>query len=62
MSVKISVEDIPKTKQFRHMTNEEYSAGVAQMILDLYDLATKDGCIAAAWSLELLSELYPVKD
>ncbi len=31
-------------------------SGIEQMLEDLHQLATADGCIAAAWALEYLKE------
>lgn len=35
------------------MSKEDRIAGVKQMLMDLSDLARIDGCIAAAWAIEL---------
>lgn len=42
------------TESTLHMSVDERTAGIAQMLDDLYQLATRDGCIAAAWALEKL--------
>lgn len=44
----------PSTK---HMEREEREQSVWQMLADLWRLAKSDGCIAAAWALEILGEL-----
>lgn len=49
---------IPSTE---YMCQEDKCGGVAQMIDDLETLARKDGCIAAAWALEVLREISKEK-
>lgn len=49
------------TTSTKDMTVEERRDGIQQMLLDLNQLATKDGCIAAAWALEKLLD-WPKED
>ena len=48
---RLSVEPTASTA---HMEHGERANGVHQMLLDLRQLATRDGCVAAAWALEKL--------
>lgn len=42
---------------YRHMSHEELAAGIKQMLADLDTLAMRDGCIAAAWAVEVIPHL-----
>lgn len=42
------------TESMQSMCREDRVNAIAQMLADLYMLATKDGCVAAAWALEFL--------
>lgn len=42
------------TPSTEHMSFSERRAGISQMLNDLAKLATDDGCIAAAWALEVI--------
>ena len=42
----------------KHMEQAEREAGIQTMLNDLFHLADRDGCIAAAWALEIIAELY----
>ena len=46
---------IPTTST-RHMWHEERRDVIRQMLADLERLAVEDGCLAAAWALEFVSE------
>jgi hypothetical protein len=45
------------TESTHYMTVEERSYGIAVMLGDLNRLAREDGCIAAAWALEMIDKL-----
>lgn len=45
---------VPSTN---HLSSEEKTNEISRMIEDLQLLATKDGCVAAAWSLEMLRQV-----
>ena len=45
------------TKSTRHIHLKEREDGIGQMLRDLEMLARIDGCIAAAWALEFLTEI-----
>jgi hypothetical protein len=45
------------TPSTKHMSPEERQDGIDQMIADLTKLAEVDGCIAAAWALEVVDAL-----
>ena len=47
------------TKSTAHMAMSERTDGIRQMLLDLYKLADRDGCIAAAWAYEVLTSQVP---
>lgn len=44
---------LPSTE---HLTHQERVDGTRQMIADLHRIADSDGCIAAAWALELIKK------
>lgn len=46
----------------KHMEYTERLGGVRQMMVDLKQLAERDGCIAAAWAYDLLRELKFASD
>jgi len=50
--------EIPTT---RYMGDEEKRDGVEQMLRDLRQLARQDGCIAAAWAVEVLRAIASKK-
>lgn len=45
------------TRSTAHMETDERAACIGTMLSDLEQLATLDGCIAAAWSIEILPAL-----
>lgn len=50
----LSLIDIKST---RHMEHDERADGIEVMLDDLHLLATRDGCIAAAWAWEILTTM-----
>ena len=46
-----------ETKSTRTMYYDDRLASIEVMLSDLNRLAREDGCIAAAWALEFLTEL-----
>lgn len=44
------------------MGSEEREAGIHQMILDLGTLAKQDGCVAAAWAIEMIRQYVDHRD
>lgn len=51
--------DFPTTST-KYMTKQERLDGIATMLDDLERLAKEDGCVAAGWALEFLTEIEPV--
>lgn len=45
------------TKSTAHMWHDERADAIAQMLCDLHQLASQDGCIAAGWALEKLLDV-----
>lgn len=52
----LDVYDIPRPAFYHAMPDPEWLAGCQQMLADLGRLAAVDGCIAAAWALEIIEE------
>jgi hypothetical protein len=44
------------TKSTKDMDWESRCEGIRQMLVDLHQMASKDGCVAAAWAVEWFSE------
>ena len=59
MSTDLRVQILSRvpTPSTRHMDPAEREAGIATMLSDLHRLASEDGCIAAAWALEMVDEV-----
>lgn len=43
---------------YRHMEEQERADGILTMLNDLNQLARRDGCIAAAWALEMIQAMH----
>lgn len=49
------ITSLPVLPEFKYMSDEELRHGYAQMLEDLRMLAEKDGCVAAAWAINMIS-------
>lgn len=56
---RLALIDLPST---RHLSFQERRQGISVMLSDLERLATIDGCIAAAWALELAKTVGGMED
>ena len=54
--MQIDISKLPVPDTYWYMTTEEYADHGQQMLADLARLS-EDGCIAAAWVLELLQTI-----
>lgn len=46
--------DVPN---YRHLSRDEKIVSYSQLIADLFQLSKGDGCIAAAWVLDIVESL-----